>query len=65
MRARLETQVDCTAGNVLVGVDAELIDDGDSELDLALYEAMTQACRLLAEAVRRDQRTQVKEVAAR
>jgi hypothetical protein len=59
MRAKLQTVVDCTAGPATVSVEADLFDDGGSELDADLYRAMTKTLRGLADEARKEQERQL------
>lgn len=55
MKLSTSMTIDCVAGTTVVEVSAVVPDDGQSELDAELMQAMASALTLLGQATRREQ----------
>lgn len=55
MKVKLVSEIDCEGLPIICSVEAE-VPSGSDPLDVVLYDAMSAACRLLANAAREDQR---------
>ncbi len=65
MKVRLEQTIECGMQSVAVTIESEIVDEGDTQIDLVLYQAMVRAVRALGDSVRRDQLGMLNEMAER